>query len=75
MDFLITAAALALAAGDPFGALKWVALRRRACTRASRHRDGAARRSFGRGRARRWITLPVPGFTSILLLPAPLTID
>ena len=28
--------------------------------------------SFGRGRARRWMTPPVPGFTTILLLPAPL---
>ena len=28
--------------------------------------------SFGRGRARRWMTLPVPGFTTTLLLPAPL---
>jgi DNA-binding winged helix-turn-helix (wHTH) protein len=28
--------------------------------------------SFGRARARRWITPPVPGFTTILLLPAPL---
>jgi hypothetical protein len=28
--------------------------------------------SFGRGRARRWITRPVPGFTTTLLLPAPL---
>jgi hypothetical protein len=28
--------------------------------------------SFGRGRARRWITPPVPGFTTTLLLPAPL---
>ena len=27
--------------------------------------------SFGRGRARRWTTPPVPGFTTILLLPAP----
>jgi hypothetical protein len=27
---------------------------------------------FGRGRARRWMTPPVPGFTTILLLPAPL---
>jgi DNA-binding transcriptional ArsR family regulator len=27
---------------------------------------------FGRGRARRWMTPPVPGFTSALLLPAPL---
>jgi hypothetical protein len=30
---------------------------------------------FGRGRARRWMTLPVPGFTTTLLLPAPLPID
>jgi hypothetical protein len=29
--------------------------------------------SFGRGRARRWTTPPVPGFTTILLLPAPLS--
>jgi hypothetical protein len=28
--------------------------------------------SFGRGRARRWMTSPVPGFTTTLLLPAPL---
>jgi hypothetical protein len=28
--------------------------------------------SFGRGRARRWTTPPVPGFTTTLLLPAPL---
>jgi tetratricopeptide (TPR) repeat protein len=31
--------------------------------------------SFGRGRARRWMTPTVPGFTTILLLPAPLLID
>ena len=31
--------------------------------------------SFGRGRARRWVTAPVPGFTTTLLLPAPLPID
>jgi hypothetical protein len=31
--------------------------------------------SFGRGRARRWITPPVPGFTTTLLLPAPLPFD
>jgi DNA-binding transcriptional ArsR family regulator len=30
---------------------------------------------YGRGRARRWITLPVPGFTTTLLLPAPLPTD
>jgi hypothetical protein len=28
--------------------------------------------SFGQGRARRWVTPPVPGFTTTLLLPAPL---
>jgi hypothetical protein len=28
--------------------------------------------SFGRGRARRWMTPPVPGFPTSLLLPAPL---
>ncbi|HEY5301912.1 MAG TPA: hypothetical protein VIJ55_14645 [Acetobacteraceae bacterium] len=28
--------------------------------------------SFGRGRARRWMTPPVPAFTTMLLLPAPL---
>jgi DNA-binding transcriptional ArsR family regulator len=31
--------------------------------------------SFGRARARRWLTPPVPGFTTTLLLPAPLPID
>jgi DNA-binding transcriptional ArsR family regulator len=31
--------------------------------------------SFGRGRARRWITPPVPGFTTTLLLPAPIPSD
>lgn len=31
--------------------------------------------SFGRGRARRWITPPVPGFTTTLLLPLPLPND
>jgi tetratricopeptide (TPR) repeat protein len=28
--------------------------------------------SLGRGRARRWLTTPVPGFTTTLLLPTPL---
>jgi hypothetical protein len=28
--------------------------------------------SFGRGRARRWVTPPIAGFTTTLLLPAPL---
>jgi hypothetical protein len=31
--------------------------------------------SFGRGRARRWTTPPVPGFATTLLLPAPLPMD
>lgn len=31
--------------------------------------------SFGRGRARRWTIPSVPGFTTTLLLPAPLPID
>jgi len=31
--------------------------------------------SFGRGRARRWMTPPVPGFTTTLLLPTPLPTD
>jgi len=31
--------------------------------------------SLGRGRARRWITTPVPGFTTTLLLPTPLPME
>ena len=31
--------------------------------------------SFGRARARRWITSPMPGFTTTLLLPGPMPID
>jgi tetratricopeptide (TPR) repeat protein len=31
--------------------------------------------SFGRGRARRWMTPALPGFTTTLLLPAPLPVD
>jgi DNA-binding transcriptional ArsR family regulator len=31
--------------------------------------------SFGRGRSRRWLTPPMPGFTTALLLPAPLPSD
>ena len=31
--------------------------------------------SYGRGRARRWISAPVPGFTTTLLLPGPLPSD
>jgi hypothetical protein len=36
---------------------------------------GGKVQSFGRGRARRWAATPVPGFTTILLLPAPLPSD
>jgi predicted ArsR family transcriptional regulator len=28
--------------------------------------------SYGRGRARRWLTRPLPGFATTLLLPGPL---
>jgi len=31
--------------------------------------------SFGHGRSRRWMTPPLPGFTTTLLLPAPLLGD
>ena len=31
--------------------------------------------SFGRARARRWMTAPAPGFTTTLLLPSPLPTD
>ncbi len=31
--------------------------------------------SFGRGRARKWMTPPLPGLATTLLLPAPLAID
>ena len=31
--------------------------------------------AYGRGRARRWTTPPMPGFTTTLLLPGPLPID
>jgi hypothetical protein len=31
--------------------------------------------SFGRGRARRWMTPPAPGFATALLLPAALASD
>jgi len=31
--------------------------------------------SFGRGRSRRWMTPPIPGFATMLLLPAPLPTD
>jgi hypothetical protein len=36
---------------------------------------GGKVQSFGRGRACRWMTPPVPGFTTTLLLPAPLPSD
>ena len=36
---------------------------------------GGKAQSFGRGRARRWMTPPVPGFPTVLLLPGPLPGD
>jgi hypothetical protein len=37
--------------------------------------DAGKVQSFGRGRARRWMTPPVPGFTTMLLLTAPVPLD
>ncbi len=37
--------------------------------------DAGKVQSFGKGRARRWVTPPLPGFTTTLLLPAPLPAD
>jgi hypothetical protein len=34
--------------------------------------EGGTVQSFGRGRSRRWMTPPLPGFATTLLLPAPL---
>ena len=110
MDSLITAAARALAAGDPLGALKRVALREDAPALALRGIAMAqlgdlvrakallrsAARAFGPKEAERTLArldpAPVPaasrtahelvvagiamlGFTTTLLLPAPLPID
>jgi hypothetical protein len=36
---------------------------------------GAKVQTYGRGRARRWMTRPMPGFTTTLLLPGPLPSD
>jgi hypothetical protein len=36
---------------------------------------GGRVQSFGRGRARRWMTPALPGFTTTLLLPSPLPFD
>jgi hypothetical protein len=36
--------------------------------------EGGKVQWFGRGRARRWMTPPLPGFTMTLLLPAPLPV-
>jgi hypothetical protein len=45
----------------------------RTVQRALEHLAAAGKvQSFGRGRARRWMTPPLPGFTTTLLLPAPL---
>ncbi len=63
----------------------WSTLRARACAgREPAHRAARARfagaaagkvQSFGDARARRWMTPPMPGFTTTLLLPAALPID
>lgn len=37
--------------------------------------EGGKVQWFGRGRARRWVTPSIPGFTTPLLLPGPLPID
>jgi DNA-binding transcriptional ArsR family regulator len=37
--------------------------------------DAGKVQAFGRGRARRWTTPPVPGFPPVLLLPGPLPSD
>jgi len=37
--------------------------------------EGGKVQWFGRGRARRWVTSSIPGFTAPLLLPTPLAID
>ena len=42
----------------------------RAAVRSTRLPAAGKVQSFGRGRARRWMTPPVPGFTTTLLLPA-----
>jgi DeoR/GlpR family transcriptional regulator of sugar metabolism len=36
--------------------------------------EGGKVQSFGQARARRWMTPPVPGFPTTLLLPAPTSI-
>jgi hypothetical protein len=48
----------------------------RTVQRALEELAGAGKvQSFGRGRARRWMTPPVPGFATTLLLPVPLPGD
>jgi hypothetical protein len=53
-----------------------LATSQRSVQRALDSLAGAGRiQSLSRGRARRWMTPPLPGFTTTLLLPAPLPID
>jgi hypothetical protein len=48
----------------------------RTVQRALEHLAAAGKvQSFGRGRARRWVSPPVPGFPTTLLLPGPLPSD
>ncbi len=81
MDSLITAAARALASGDALGALKLhrirddppaLALRGIAMAQLGDLTAHGKVQAVGRGRARRWMTPPVPGFPTTLLLPAAL---
>ncbi|MGH7072294.1 MAG: hypothetical protein ACREFO_20105 [Acetobacteraceae bacterium] len=86
MDALITAAAVALATGHPIGASNRVALRddapalalalsasQRTVQHALKELAAAGKvQSYGRGRDRRCMTVPLPGFATILLLTAPL---
>ncbi|MDB5362331.1 MAG: Malic enzyme [Rhodospirillales bacterium] len=74
------AAVLAFLADGEFWSSSALALALGASQRTvQRALDGLASadkvQSFGRGRARRWVTRPVPGFTTTLLLPGPLPSD
>ncbi len=74
------AAVLALLAdGEPWsssGLALALGTSQRTVQRALDSLAGAGKvQSFGRGRARRWITPPLPGFATALLLPAPLPTD
>jgi len=74
------AAVLALLADGESWSSSGLALALRASQRSvqralDRLAESGKVQSFGRGRARRWMTPPAPGFTTTLLLPAPLPSD